>query len=141
MSEPLLDAAQLQGILAAAFPGAEIPLVEEVRSEGVTLALPVGPHHVRPGGTLAGPAMMMLADTAAWCAVMARVGPVVLAVTTSLHIDFLRRPALDDVIARTRMLKLGRRLAVVAVEITTRATGELVAHAQVTYSLPPRDPS
>ncbi len=137
MREPVLDAAALQEILTAAFPGAEIPVVESVDAHHVSVALPVGPHHVRPGGTLSGPAMMMLADTAAWCAVMSQVGPVVLAVTTSLHIDFLRRPPLDDVVARTHLLKLGRRLAVIEVAITSRATDELVAKAQVTYSIPP----
>jgi acyl-coenzyme A thioesterase PaaI-like protein len=67
---------------------------------------------------------------------MANVGPVLLAVTTSLHIDFLRKPQLTDLMARARLLKLGRKLAVADVELFSRGTTELVAKAQVTYSLP-----
>ncbi len=73
----------------------------------------------------------------AWIAIMSQIGPVVLAVTTSLHIDFLRKPQLTDLMARTRMLKLGRRLAVVDVDLYSRGETELVAKAQVTYSIPP----
>jgi acyl-coenzyme A thioesterase PaaI-like protein len=67
---------------------------------------------------------------------MSQIGPVVLAVTTSLHIDFLRKPTLTDLMARTRMLKLGSRLAVVDVDLFSRGETELVAKAQVTYSIP-----
>jgi uncharacterized protein (TIGR00369 family) len=83
--------------------------------------------------------MMMLADTTAWMAILAQVGEVLLAVTTSLHIDFLRKPELDnDLMARGRLLKLGRKLAVVDVELFSRGQRDLVAKAQVTYSLPSR---
>jgi uncharacterized protein (TIGR00369 family) len=80
--------------------------------------------------------MMMLADTAAWMAILAQIGPVLLAVTTSLHIDFLRKPQLSDLMAKARVLKLGRKLAVVDIELFSRGSRELVAKAQVTYSLP-----
>jgi uncharacterized protein (TIGR00369 family) len=80
--------------------------------------------------------MMMLADTAAWMAVLAKVGPVLLAVTTSLHIDFLRKPSISDLMARATVLKLGRKLAVIDVSLFSRGHDELVAKAQVTYSLP-----
>ena len=83
--------------------------------------------------------MMMLADTAAWVTILAQVGPQLLAVTTSLHIDFLRRPSLTDLVARGRLLKLGRSLAVVDVELFSRDDPAMVAKAQVTYSLPPTE--
>ena len=126
----------LQSILIEAFPGNDVPRVETVDDHTVLLSMPITHRHGRPGGTLSGPTMMMLADTAAWLAVMARVGPVLLAVTTSLHIDFLRKPQLTDLMATTRVLKLGRKLAVVEVELFSRGTTEPVAMAQVTYSLP-----
>lgn len=84
---------------------------------------------------------MALADAAAWLALLAQVGPVPSAVTTSLHIDFLRRPELVDVVAEGLVLKLGTRLGVVDVFLRSDAAGELVAKAQVTYSLPPRPPA
>ncbi|HUV57861.1 MAG TPA: PaaI family thioesterase [Acidimicrobiales bacterium] len=133
---PVLDVKELQAILVAAFPGNDVPHVEQVEDETVIMSLPVEDRHGRPGGTLSGPTMMMLADTAAWMAILAQVGPMLLAVTTSLHIDFLRKPQLTDLMARGRLLKLGRKLAVVDVELFSRGSTELVAKAQVTYSLP-----
>jgi uncharacterized protein (TIGR00369 family) len=134
---PLLGVAELQEILANAFPDVDTPRVEAVTDESVIVSYAVLDRHGRPGGTLAGPVMMSLADTSAWVAIMSQIGPVVLAVTTSLHIDFLRKPKLTDLMARTRMLKLGKRLAVVDVDLYSRGETELVAKAQVTYSIPP----
>ena len=97
--------------------------------DSVIVSYAVTDRHGRPGGTLAGPVMMSLADTSAWIAIMSQIGPVVLAVTTSLHIDFLRKPQLTDLMARTRMLKLGkttrrrRRRTVLARRDRTRREG------------------
>ena len=134
---PLLGVAELQSILDSAFPDVVVPRVEVVDDESVTVSYAVDGRHGRPGGTLSGPVMMSLADTAAWVAIMSQIGPVVLSVTTSLHIDFLRKPQLTDLLASTRMLKLGRRLAVVDVALFSRGETDLVAKAQVTYSIPP----
>jgi uncharacterized protein (TIGR00369 family) len=137
---PVLSVAELQQFLLDAFPD-DTPstIVEEVAEWGVRLRLPVSARHGRPGGTVSGPSLMALADTTAWLAVIAEIGPVALAVTTSLHIDFLRKPALVDVLAEGRILKLGRRLAVtdVAIRSADDGDGSLVAKAQVTYSIPP----
>ncbi len=132
----VLGVDQLQAILVDSFPGNVVPRVEEVSDDFVLLSQAIDTQHGRPGGTLSGPTMMMLADTAAWMAIMSHIGPVLLAVTTSLHIDFLRKPELRDVMARARVLKLGRRLAVAEVEMFSRGRTEVVAKAQVTYSLP-----
>ena len=87
---------------------------------------------------MAGPALMAMADAAAFLAILAQIGPVVLAVTTSLHIDFLRKPELVDLVAEGLLLKLGKQLAVVDVGLRSEGRDELVAKAQVTYSIPPR---
>ena len=134
-----MSVAELQRFLEGAFPDAPPSLVvDEVADWGVRLHLPVTAAHGRPGGTVSGPAMMSLADCAAWLAVLGQIGPVALAVTTSLHIDFLRRPALVDLHAEGRLLKLGSRLAVVDVAMRSTGAHDLVAKAQVTYSIPPR---
>ena len=119
-----------------AFPDVDVPQVEEVHGDTVVVCQPVLARHERPGGTVSGPLMMMLADTTAWVAVLAQIGPVLLAVTTSLHIDFLRKPDMTDLVARGTILKLGRKLAVVDVAIYSRGRDEMVAKAQVTYSIP-----
>jgi uncharacterized protein (TIGR00369 family) len=136
----LLDAASLQRVLNDAFPNNTSIMVAEVHDAEVSLVMTTGDQHGRPGGTVSGPTVMTLADTAAWMAILARIGPVVLAVTTSLHIDFLRKPPIGDLVADAEVLKLGRRLAVVAVRIRAAGHDELVASAQVTYSIPPSDP-
>lgn len=134
---PHLDVDELQAILNTSFPGSGVPRVEQVTEEGVVVRQVIDERHSRPGATVSGPTLMSLADTAAWMAVLSRVGPALLAVTTSLHIDFLRKPALTEVLARARILKLGRRLGVIDVEMTSAGSSDLVAKAQVTYSLPP----
>lgn len=131
-----LGAEELQAILEAAFPGNDVPHVEQVQGDTVLVRQSVDDRHGRPGGTLSGPTMMMLADTSAWMAILAQIGPVLLAVTTSLHIDFLRKPDVTDLMARATLLKLGRKLAVVDVSLYSFGHDELVAKAQVTYSLP-----
>jgi uncharacterized protein (TIGR00369 family) len=136
---PVMTVPALQQFLLDAFP-ADPPttIVEEIADWGVRLRLPVEARHERPGGTVSGPSLMTLADTTAWLAVIAEIGPVALAVTTSLHIDFLRKPALaHDVVAEGRILKLGRRLAVTDVAIRSVGADPMVAKAQVTYSIPP----
>ena len=131
----------LQAFLDGVFPDGPQPyVVEETAPWGVRLRLPVTSVHGRPGGTVSGPALMALADAAAFLAILAQIGPVPLAVTTSLHIDFLRKPPLVDVVAEGRLLKLGKRLGVVDVGLRSCTGDELVAKAQVTYAIPPHGP-
>jgi uncharacterized protein (TIGR00369 family) len=93
--------------------------------------------HLRPGGTVSGPSMMALADYALYAAILASLGPVALAVTTSLNFNFLRRPGPHGLLGTARLLKLGRRLAVGEVHITGPDGGSLVCHATGTYAIPP----
>ena len=93
---------------------------------------------LRPGGTVAGPVMMGLADFAMYAAVLSLIGPVALAVTTNLNVNFLRKPPPGDVLAEARILKLGKRLAVGEVGVRSAAQEDLVAHVTATYSIPPR---
>ncbi|MEM6955136.1 MAG: PaaI family thioesterase [Myxococcota bacterium] len=95
--------------------------------------------HLRPGGTVSGPVLMTLADTAAYFLILAHLGPVALAVTTNLSIDFLRKGDAGQLFARASLLKLGRRLALCQVGLyASAANAEVhVAQATVTYSIPP----
>ena len=96
-------------------------------------------HLVRPGGTISGPAMMTLADAVMYPTLMSAIGLVTMAVTTSFNINFLQKPKLADLIAHGRALKIGRRLAVLEVEIFSDGLETPVAHATGTYSIPPGD--
>ena len=112
--------------------------VEEL-GETVTTTMPPNVDNLRPGGTISGPAMMALADTAAYALVLSYVGLVELAVTTSFSVNFLRRPSPGPLRAVAGMLKIGRRLAVVEIDIEGDFDGgpKQVAHVVCTYSLPP----
>jgi uncharacterized protein (TIGR00369 family) len=131
---PKMDLAALQKLLTETNAPYD---VEAVTESGVRLRLPTSKAHIRPGHTISGPTLMALADGAAWCAVLAQLGPVVSTVTTSLHIDFLRRPQPIDVIADGDVIKLGKTLVVIDVAMRSSGADELVAKAQVTYAIPP----
>ena len=100
------------------------------------MVLPYSDHSIRPGGTIAGPFMMMLADVCMYAVVLSLLGEIKLAVTTSLNINFLRKPANTDLVARGSIIKLGKRLAVI--EVSIYSNDDIVAHATGTYSIPPQ---
>ena len=82
--------------------------------------------------------MMTIADCAAYVAILGKYGEVALAVTTSLNINFLRKPAADrDLVARCAVLKGGKRLVVCEVSLFSREVDDPVAHVTATYSIPP----
>jgi uncharacterized protein (TIGR00369 family) len=92
---------------------------------------------LRPGGTISGPTLMALADCAMYVVLLSAIGPVGLAVTTSLNINFLRKGAPgQDVLAAARLLKLGKRLAVGEVNLLSGASTDPIAHVTATYSIP-----
>ncbi|MGB9316933.1 MAG: PaaI family thioesterase, partial [Pseudolabrys sp.] len=93
---------------------------------------------VRPGGTISGPTMMELADFAMYVAVFSVAGPVPMAVTTNLNINFLRKPGRGDLVADAKLLKVGKRLVVGEVAIYSEGEPEPVAHVTSTYSMPPQ---
>lgn len=114
------------------------PIIENVAAGYARLRAPYHEAFLRPGGTLSGPLMMSLADLAMWAAVLTQIGPVKLAVTTHLAINFLRKPPPADVIAEAHILKLGKRLAVGEIKLFSTEFSEPVAHVTSTYSIPPR---
>lgn len=110
----------------------------EIGQGAATLMVPYDAKMLRPGGTMSGPTMMMLADACMYAVVLSELGLVKLAVTTNLNINFLRKPEPRDLYAKGSMLKLGKRLAVMAVDLYSEGSDDLVAHSTGTYSIPPR---
>ena len=101
------------------------------------LRLPISEAHLRPGGTVSGPSMFLLADCAFYVATLAMIGREPLTVTTSLTINFLRKPAPGDLVCEARILRLGRTLSVGDATIWSVGDRRPVAHAAVSYSIPP----
>jgi uncharacterized protein (TIGR00369 family) len=110
--------------------------VEEVGPMSAAVRLNYHPDHLRPGGTISGPTMFALCDLALYVAILHEIGRVRLAVTTSVSINFLRKPEPRDLIARARLMKLGKRLAVGEVALYSFGSDAMVAHATGTYSIP-----
>ena len=142
MSDPLMTAEELERFLASEFPQAFYPgsglTLEAVEFGRGRVRLAYSDKFIRPGGTISGPTMMMLADFALYVAVLSAIGPVALAVTINLNINFLRRPEQRALIADARIMKLGKRLAVMEVTLYSDGMEEPVAHVTSTYSIPPR---
>ena len=137
--EHKMDIPALQSFLIEAFPqvAGEIE-VTELAEDGLTVRLKVQEQHLRPGGTVSGPTMFMLADVAIYLAILSRIGPVALAVTTNCSIDFMRKPAADaDLTCVARLHKLGRVLAVGDAMIYSAGHAAPFARASLTYAIPP----
>ena len=138
--QSVMSVEQLERFLAAEFPqvfhAASGLTIEQVWQGGGRVRQSYQAQFIRPGGTISGPTMMALADFAMYVGVLASIGPVPLAVTISLNINFLRKPAARDLIAECRLLKLGKRLAVGEVAIRSEGIDEPIAHVTSTYSIP-----
>jgi uncharacterized protein (TIGR00369 family) len=137
--EPKLTAAELTAFLEEVFPQVRgLMVIEEVGTMRARLRMPIGHGHLRPGGTISGPSMFTLADCAFYVATLAMIGREALTVTTNLNINFLRKPAARDLIGEARVLKLGKLLSVGEVTLYTEGDDRPVAHATMTYAIPPK---
>lgn len=128
---------EIISFLQAEFPHSKYK-VEEVGDKKAVLSLAVGTDDLRPGGTVSGPVLMSIADVAIYVAILGEIGIIPLAVTTSLTINFLRRPSAGiDIIADCRLIKVGRALIVGEVSLYSKGSDDMVAHVVGTYSVPP----
>ena len=140
--KPIMTVEDLRLFMRREFPQLDDAFeIVAIAAGSATLRLHANERHLRPGGTVSGPSLFTLADVAAYAAILAHIGPAALAVTTNLNIKFLRKPSPGTVEAIARLMKLGKRLAVLDVALTDPETGHLVAHATTTYSIPPRESS
>jgi uncharacterized protein (TIGR00369 family) len=127
--------AELEALMDQVFPDwRRFSTITALGEQDITLRMPFRKDLMRAGGTISGPALMALADTAAYFITLVHAGPVPSAATANLDIHFLVRPQPGDITATATMLRLGRRLAVSKVDLMSG--DQLVAHATVTYALP-----
>lgn len=142
MSEPgviRMDADALNAFLRRAFPETDpeqMPSIVEVEPGRVLLKLPFASRQLRPGGVISGPTLMTLADTAAYAVILAHIGEVAMAVTTSLTIHFLRGCKPGELYAEATLLKLGRRIATADILMWTESRERAAAKATVAYAIP-----
>lgn len=134
-----VPAEEMEAFLDEVFPQVKGMFgIDHLDEDRLVMRLHSNEQHLRPGGTVSGPAMFSLADVAAYVATMSRIGKEALAVTTNCSIDFMRKPVAGaDVIAHAKVLKLGRALSVTDVLLYSDGQPEPVARATLTYSIPP----
>jgi uncharacterized protein (TIGR00369 family) len=140
MAAAKMSVAELEQFLRAEFPqsfGSGDTRIESADGETCLLRQRYNDGMLRPGGTVSGPTLMALADCAMYVVLLSAIGPVGLAVTTNLNINFLRKGlAGQDVLAAAKILKLGKRLAVGEVTLLSGDSSDPVAHVTATYSIP-----
>lgn len=133
----LLNADELTAYLHAGFPQGNLEQrmrVEHVDDASLRLRMVVDPANLRPGATVSGPTLFTAVDASAWLLTVAHLGADRDAVTSSVTINYLRRPGLADVVAEATLLKLGRRLTVSDVLVYTDGEPKPVVQAVVTYA-------
>jgi acyl-coenzyme A thioesterase PaaI-like protein len=127
---------ELVAFMTTEFPQNKSEIIE-VGNRAATVIRKIGPDDLRPGGTVSGPVIMAVADAALYVAILGEIGIVPMAVTTSMTINFLRKPsASQNLIGICKLLKLGKSLAVGDVSIYSEGMSEPVAHVVGTYSIP-----
>ena len=127
----------MEAFFSEEFPQASF-VIESFDEGSVTIKRKVDAGDLRPGGTVSGPTMMGLADCAIYAAILREIGLVALAVTTSLNMNFLRKPVADkDILGVCKILKLGKTLATGEVTIYSEGDDRPIAHSVGTYSIPP----
>ena len=130
--------AEIVQFLKQEFPQTKC-VVEDVGNASATVKYHVGLDELRPGRTVSGPVLMAVADVALYVAIMGEIGIVPLAVTTSLSINFIRKPPPSGcIVGVCKLMKVGRSLAVGDVALYSEGVADMVAHAVGTYSIPPK---
>ena len=140
---PVLTAEQINMFLEKEFPeihsqGRVFEVINVAPGTATLRVTPIKEMHLRPGGTLNGPSMFALADVGAYITLLAHIGPVAGAVTSSMNINFLHRPDPVPLDGIGRILKIGKQLSVIEVSIERTDTRELIAFATATFSAPKR---
>ena len=110
----------------------------EIFPGGCTVRLNADESHLRPGGTVSGPALFALADIGGYVCVLSHFGPNALSVTTNLNINFVRKAEAGPIDGHCRILKLGKNLMVFDIDMVAGPDRQTVAHATGTYSIPPK---
>lgn len=140
MATAKMSVADVEEFLRREFPQAFVHddvRIESADGETALLRQRFSERMLRPGGTVSGPTLMGLADFAMYVVLLSAIGPVGLAVTTNLNVNFLRKgqPG-QDVLAVAKLLKLGKRLAVGEVNLLSGSSPDPIAHVTATYSIP-----
>jgi len=140
MTNAKMTVAEIEVFLRREFPqafGSGDIQIETADGQTSLLRQPYNERMLRPGGTISGPTLMAMADFAMYVVLLSAIGPVGLAVTTNLNINFFRKgqPG-QDILAAAKLMKIGKRLAFGEVQLLSGTSPDPIAHATATYSIP-----
>ena len=136
---PGMTSEELRRFIETEFPQAPAGItVDSVDDATIRIRQKTLDQHLRPGGTVSGPTLMAMVDFGFYLLLLSRLGPVAMAVTTNLNINFMRKPDPGHLVGEGRLLKLGKTLAVGDFTIWNEGEKDPVAHATVTYAIPPK---
>lgn len=133
-----LSAAEVQQVICKAMPSAKNMqlTVQELSANSAVIKIPFADWMRRPGNTISGPAVMAAADSAMYALIIGLLGPKLMAVTSNMNINFLRKPEIGNLVATATLLKMGKRLAYFAVEVQIEGNDAVVTHITGSYALP-----
>jgi uncharacterized protein (TIGR00369 family) len=135
--KPLMSKIDLENFLEKEFPQVSNNFkILNTKPNSLSMLMHISDEHLRPGGTVSGPTMFLLADVSFYLATLSMIGPKSLTVTTNCSINFLRKPNISNLVSESRVLKIGKTLSVGDVLIYSEGIKEPVAHASLTYSIP-----
>lgn len=135
----VMEPAGVTAVLMKAFPGStedSFPRVIDLAPGRIHMLAPYREGLLRPGGVISGPTLMSLADNVAYALILAHIGEQLMAVTSTLTMNFLRGAQPGDIHIEGELLRLGRRIAVCDMRLWTEAPDRLAAQASVTYAIP-----
>lgn len=142
MLTPVMTVEEVNAFLTREFPqlnrGSSDYMALEIHPGGCTVRLEASERHLRPGNTVSGPALFALADIGGYVCALSHIGPVGLAVTINLNINFMRKAEAGPVDGYCRILKLGKSLMVFDIDMVAGPDRLTIAHASGTYSIPPK---
>ena len=134
-----LNKNDFNNFLSEAFPQvSNLFKIRNLTPGNVSLEMSINYEHLRPGNTISGPTMFLLADVSFYLSILSKIGLESLAVTTNCSIDFLRKPSEKNLYSQNIILKIGKSLCVGDVLIYSVDLKDPVAHASLTYSIPPK---
>ena len=127
--------AAIQKRLQAGYPSNRC-MVEQVSKQEVSACFPVNKDDLRAGGMVSGPTIMEFIDVIAYVLVLANVGDEQDAVTVTINIDFINPIPFSDLYATARLIKKGKRLFTLQVEVSSiNHKNKLAASSRIIYAV------
>jgi uncharacterized protein (TIGR00369 family) len=132
-----MTADELSSILRRNLPARDVHgvVVESFEGGEVRLRFPFDPSFIGPGDVFSGPTLLSFADTAVYAAAQAAYGAAALPLTSTINVAFLQAAQASDIVALSRVIKRGKRLAHVEAWLFNHAAIDPITHATASCAI------